>query len=423
MKGKHLVVISFDAMVSEDLDLLSSMPCFGNFLKEGSRVSRIRSCYPSLTYPAHTTILTGTGTGKHGIVNNEPFEPGNLKCSWYWFHDPVKVKDIHQVAKEKGLVTASVFWPVTGAHPYVDHLMAEYWAQGPQDTFEEAHFRAGTSEKDYKEIIEPLKGILDCHDSIITDEGKTLVACEFIKRYKPNLITIHLGQIDSMRHKNGIFNGIVEKAAIKSEEYLSMIMEACKEAGIYEETNFIVLSDHGQINYSRKMNLNKIFVDGGFATVNNDGSLSSWKAFGKSANFSAHIYVSDPSLEGEVYKYLCFLRDKGSYGIGTVLTKEESKLKYGLYGDFSFVLESDGTTLFTNDWKGELFIPANGLKASHGHDPDIGPQPVFAAFGPDIKKGVILSKGNLIDEAPTMALLLELSLPEAEGKAFDSILY
>ena len=52
---KHLVVVSFDAMVCEDLDLLKNGPVFSKFLNEGSRVNRIRTIYTSLTYPAHHT--------------------------------------------------------------------------------------------------------------------------------------------------------------------------------------------------------------------------------------------------------------------------------------------------------------------------------------------------------------------------------
>ena len=61
---KHLVIVSFDAMVCEDLDLLKDGPVFSKFLNEGARVNRIRTIYPSLTYPAHTSMLTGARCGK-----------------------------------------------------------------------------------------------------------------------------------------------------------------------------------------------------------------------------------------------------------------------------------------------------------------------------------------------------------------------
>ena len=73
---KKLVVISIDALVSEDLKYLSTLPAFGNFMETGARVEHIRTIYPSSTYPAHTSMVTGAYPGKHGIINNEELQIG-----------------------------------------------------------------------------------------------------------------------------------------------------------------------------------------------------------------------------------------------------------------------------------------------------------------------------------------------------------
>ncbi len=427
---KHLVVVSFDAMVTEDLDLLKDGPVFSRLLTEGSRVNRIRTVYPSLTYPAHTSMLTGARCGKHGIVNNEPSEVGNLKCDWYWFHDPVRIPDIHDAAKKAGLVTASVFWPVTGGHKGIDHLVAEYWAQGQGDTLEKAYKRAGTSDDVYERVVRPVEEIMARWEPESSDEGKTIMACNMIKNYKPNLLTVHLGQIDSFRHRYGIFNDRVAQGAKRSEHYMQMIMDACAEAGILERTDFVVCSDHGQINYSRRMNLNVLFVREGLIELDEKGDIKAWKAWAKSANFCAQIHLSDPSdktLQYEVKRILDAACKKGDMGIGRVMTSEEARKEFGLYGDFSFVLESDESTLFFSDWKGPLFsapkvMEEGYLRASHGHDPAVGPQPVFIGYGPSFRRGVVLPEGSIIDEAPTYARILGLELPDAEGKAMEALL-
>ena len=419
---KHLVVVSFDAMVCEDLDLLKNGPVFSKFLNEGSRVNRIRTIYPSLTYPAHTSMLTGARCGRHGIVNNEPSEPGNLKCPWYWFHDKVRIPDIHDAARKAGLRTASVFWPVTGGHKSIDYLIAEYWAQGPEDTLEKAYRRAGTSDEVYNEIVRPVEKIMASWEPASSDDGKTEMACSIIRRYRPHLLTLHLGQIDSFRHKNGVFNEKVAEGVLRSERYMQMIFDACREAGILENTDFVICSDHGQINYSRKMNLNLLFVHEGLIKTDAEGKITQWKAWAKSANFCAQVYLSDPAQYDRVYSVLRKACDSGDLGIGRVMTAEEAKKQYGLYGDFSFVLESDESTLFTSKWTEPLFSPAEGVKASHGHDPSVGPQPVFLGYGPSFRKGVVLPEGKLIDEAPTYARILSLNLPDAEGAPMTGLL-
>ncbi|MBP5161680.1 MAG: alkaline phosphatase family protein [Spirochaetales bacterium] len=427
---KHLVVVSFDAMVTEDLDLLKDKPVFSRFLTEGSRVNRIRTVYPSLTYPAHTSMLTGARCGKHGIVNNEPPEVGNLKCDWYWFHEPVRIPDIHDAAKKRGLVTASVFWPVTGGHKGIDHLVAEYWAQGAGDTLEKAYKRAGTTDDVYEKVVRPVEAVMARWEPESSDEGKTIMACNMIRNYKPNLLTVHLGQIDSFRHRYGIFNDRVAEGVLRSERYMQMIMDACRDAGILEGTDFVICSDHGQINYSRRMNLNVLFAREGLIELDGEGGIKGWKAWAKSANFCAQIYLSDPSdknLYDRVKEILDNACLSGETGIGRVMTADEAKAGFGLYGDFSFVLESDESTLFFSDWKEPLFAPVKVmeegyLRASHGHDPSVGPQPVFIGYGPSFRSGVVVPTGSIIDEAPTYARILGLELPDAEGRAMEALL-
>ena len=430
MKKNRLVILSLDAMVYEDLETLQKYPCFGRLIHQGSRVNRIRTIYPSLTYPAHVSILTGVRPGRHGIVNNEPSIPGNLKCDWYWFHEPVRSRDLHDAAKEAGLRTASIFWPASGSHPSVDYLLAEYWAQSKEDTLKAAYLRAGTSEELFESAVLPYLEGFSSWESPISDEAKICAACDIIKKYKPHLLTLHLGQIDYYRHRYGIFNDMVTKGVEQSERYLQMLFDACTEAGTYDKTNFVVLSDHGQINYTRHMNINLLLEREGLLHFDVDERLSSWDAWIKTANFSGQVYLREPGdkrLYDHVYRMLTQYCEEGNMGISRVYSAEEAREEEGLYGDFSFVVESDDTTLFSSDWREPLFSPAQPespgySRGSHGHHPSKGPQPVFLAIGPDIKTGIIIEKGQLIDEAPTFARLLDVDLPDTEGRVMEEIL-
>lgn len=109
------------------------------------------------------------------------------------------------------------------------------------------------------------------------------------------------------------------------------------------------------------------------------------------------------------------------------VTHDQVEEKEHLKGEFSFVLETDGYTSFGNAWNRPLVSSFDITdykfgRATHGHLPDKGPQPVFIACGPDIKKGVVLQRKNIIDIAPTMAEILEFSLPDADGIAIKEIL-
>ena len=124
---------------------------------------------------------------------------------------------------------------------------------------------------------------------------------------------------------------------------------------------------------------------------------------------------------------MLFRSDEGIYGFTKVYTREEAASEEHLDGDFSFVLESDGYTSFSDSCKRPLIAPVDLTdfrfgKATHGYHPDKGPQPTLVAKGPHIKAGVEIERRPIVDEAPTYARLLGVSLPDAQGTSIDEIL-
>ena len=109
---KRLLVFSVDAMVFEDLAYLRTKPNFKKYLEGGSSVERIRSIYPTVTYPNHVSMMTGCYADKTGVFSNYKFTTDSKEDTWQWFHDSVKCKDIFTAAKEKGYTLISNVLPV-----------------------------------------------------------------------------------------------------------------------------------------------------------------------------------------------------------------------------------------------------------------------------------------------------------------------
>ena len=215
-----------------------------------------------------------------------------------------------------------------------------------------------------------------------------------------------------------------------AERWLFDLMEAAKEAGVYDDTDFFLTSDHGQLELVRNIKPNVVFADNGLIEANPDGTMKSYKAYCYSTGLSAQIVLSDPSdsvLWCRVYDLLNHMKDEGIYGISRVYTAEEIEESDRLAGNFSFVIESDGYTSFAEDWNRPM-VKALDLsdyrfgRATHGHYPDKGPQPVFFGFGPDIRAGVEIERRPTVDEAPTYAKILGVSLPDADGRPVDEML-
>ena len=113
--------------------------------------------------------------------------------------------------------------------------------------------------------------------------------------------------------------------------------------------NFVLTSDHGQLEIKRVINPNVIFADHGLIKVGDDGNIADWDAYCLSGGLSALVFLKDPDnmeIYEKVYNLLQYMREEGIYGISQVFTEPEINEKEHLGGDFSFVPESDGFTSF-----------------------------------------------------------------------------
>ena len=431
MSKNKLIVISADAMVDADLEVMETLPNYREFVKRASLVRHVRTIYPTVTYPAHATMRTGVYPEKHGVISNEEITVGKDNLPWAFFNRSLRVPDIFDAAKKAGLSTAAVFWPTTGNHPSIDYLIDEYWPQNETETLEEAMRRAGSSEDIVENVIRPNHRGERMRYHPESEEMGTRFVTEIIRRYKPDLLMYHPANIDAMRHHYGLFNDQVTQSLVDTDRWLGDIIQATKDAGVFEETNFVLMSDHGQLNIQRVMNPNVILADHGLIRTDAEGKVVSWDAMTLSVGMSSYVYLrdeKDQALYDKVYELLKFMASEGIYGISEVFTRAEIAAKEHLSGDFSFVLETDGYTTFG----GRCVRPiVNSFdisdyrygRATHGYLPDKGPQPVFIAAGPAIRPGVEIDRRPIVDTPVTMARMLGIDLPGADGKAIEEMLY
>lgn len=157
MSKQKLIVISMDALLYEDLAYLKTRPAFGALTENCAMVQRIRSIYPTLTYPCHATMATGRLPSRHGVVNNTFFEPGNPAAPWHWFHDVYRCRDLFDAAREGGLSTACIGWPSMGNHPNVDWLVGEIAATKAKtvEEFRRDYRLTGTTEALWETVCLP----------------------------------------------------------------------------------------------------------------------------------------------------------------------------------------------------------------------------------------------------------------------------
>ncbi len=227
---------------------------------------------------------------------------------------------------------------------------------------------------------------------------------------------------------NGVFNEMVTAGLDQTDLWLGDVIQAMEAAGVYEDTNFVLLSDHGQMDLTRKVSLNALLVRDGFIDLTPGGLMYDWRVFAQSGGMSAAVYLDDPenpTLYRQVYDYLQSLVEEGVWGFTRVYTKAELQEQYGTYCPFSFFVATDGQTAMAETLTGAVMTPLgpdSSYRATHGYEPELGPQPVFLGRGPAFKEGAVLSQARLIDEAPTFARILGQKMPQAEGRCLEELL-
>lgn len=429
MKNKYVIVISFDAVSEEDLEFLSKQPNFSKLIKNGALIKNVESVYPSLTYPAHATIVTGKYPKNHGVINNTVLDFKNDNPDWYWYRKYIKGDTIFDLAEKSGMKTCSILWPVT-ARSKITYNMPEIFCTKRYDNQILKSALAGS--KIYQVNMNKKFGYLrQGMEEPYLDNFATEVAKKTIRELKPNLILLHLIDSDSQKHKYGIENKEVIESLKRHDERLGEIIESLKLAGIYEDSTIIALGDHSQINVNNVIKLNSILMKNDLINVNGN-KIKSYKAIAKSCDGSSYIYLknkNDVETRKKVRDILNELKNKYSNVIEEVYNNEEIK-NLGADINASFMIEAKRGYYFIDDFLGEAIEVIDEsskirhkLRASHGYLPSRDNyKTFFIAYGKTIKKGVVLEKGKLINHGPTIAKILDIDLRDCDGIVEERIL-
>lgn len=425
---KRLFILSVDSLFYEDMEWLKECPCLYELLKKGSQVCRIQSVYPAMTYAAHATMLTGCYPDTHGIYHNEKVQVDNPFPDWHWRRGELQVPTLIDAAAPRGYRFCVVNWPVTGADPNIAYNIPEIWSETPE----------GDSRPRFLTVCSPgIEELFDKHRHLLRwkyqpelDEFGVQCLQEVIEAHRPEVVMLHLSYLDHARHAFGGFSKEAKAALLACEERFSRIVKQLKRLGLYEETNFAVMGDHGHLPVRQVFHPNVVLQERGLIELGEDGHIKSWRAYCHSAGLSAHVVLADPAdeaLREQVLEILQGFVAGEIYGCEQILDKKTLKEVWHLEGPFDYALEGRPGTAFGNACSGSFLQPVDNTDyklsvSSHGHLPTKGPQPTFFMAGPQVKTGVVRETGRLIDEAPTWAALLGVEMPWAQGQAFTELL-
>jgi predicted AlkP superfamily pyrophosphatase or phosphodiesterase len=422
-KSRHIVLISLDGFPSWALDdPYLPVPTLRRLAARGALAKGMRPVNPTVTWPNHTTLVSGVTPAKHGVLFNGLLkrDPGVPPRVEPWLHrdEMVRVKTLYDIAHARGLTTAQVDWVAIQDAPTVTWAFPE--RPPPTGQIAQELVKAGMLSQTELETFAT-------RNIVWRDRVWTQAAAHIIEKHRANLMMFHLLNLDSTQHRYGPRTHAAMTTMSLLDAQVAEIVAAVDRAGLIARTTFVVVSDHGFKLVKRQIRLNAAFMKAGLLKAQ-DGKVLQSDAYVVPEGGSAIVYVTVPDPTGEL---LARARKAiaGVEGIDGIIEPAD----YARFGLPLPTVNNQMGVLFVTPKEGYSFTAAvgeevvvdatEGSLGAHGYpatDADLNA--LFIASGAGIRQGVSLGVIDNVDVAPTMAELLGLNLPNVDGKVLKEIL-
>lgn len=362
-----LVLVSFDGF-RWDYHLDADTPSLDRVAAAGIRAERLIPVFPSKTFPAHYSIVTGLHPGHHGIVSNnmrdprwpESFSLGDrqqVQDGRWWGGEPIWVS-----AARQGIGTAVYFWP--GSEAPVQGVQPDIWFP---------------------------------YDGSVSFEERVAATLEWLARPasdRPGLVALYFEEPNEAGHRYGPGAPETRQAVERVDGVLGDLLDGLDDLGL--EANVLVVSDHGMA----RNDPSRVIVLDDLVELRS-GELFESGAF-------LQIFPRD-GREETIQEALA-----GSHPHLRVWRPDEIPGRFGLAGQRRLppILGTPdaGWEVLPRD-RADGLIPGN-----HGQDP-LHPDMhgIFHAAGPDLVAGVTLPALEQVDLYNLMAALLAIEPAPNDG--------
>jgi predicted AlkP superfamily pyrophosphatase or phosphodiesterase len=414
-----VLMISVDGLKPEyvlDADAHGlKIPFLRSLMRGGAYARGVTGVWPTVTYPSHTTLLTGLSPAEHGIYNNLEFDPKNTFANaWYWYAQAIRAPTLWQAAHEAKLSTASIGWPVSVGATAVDFLIPEYWRVARLTDVDPSDALLLAAMSRPEGLLQKMQARLGPYmrgndPSPPGDEIKTRYALDILKTHKPAFMTIHLSSLDEEQHLHGPFSPEVNADLEVIDGQLAQLFAASRAND--PKAIALVVSDHGFVQITHKVNLMQPFLRAGLLQTG-----GAWKAQPWSGSGMAAVMLHDPAdlqTQAQVRDLLQAMKADPNNGIAEVLERDAVKRR-GAFPDASFLIVMKLGYYALADTTSPAVSEVQGTPGSHGFSPDYPEmRAAFFIAGPGIARGRNLGVIDMRQIAPTVAQLLGVRLPAA----------
>jgi len=429
-EDRCVVLISVDGLAGFYFDdPKAEMPTIRELARNGARASGITCSFPTVTWPNHTTLVTGANPGKHGVIGNDYLDRATAK-KVQLLTDPlydkeqiVKIPTIYDAAHEAGYKTAGVLWPASRNAKTLDWSVPDMvdngWKEYGTPSWLEELRKAGLPVDSHGAW---------CKDKVcgvMRDWLYARMADHVIRTHAPQLALVHFIELDHTQHAYGPQTPEAYWAVSQADQRVKDVVDSVKRSKYADRTTIIVASDHGFRPIEKDIRPNVLFkkelAEGAAADA-----LPAVKSVAQGGG--CMIYILDRSRKAELAAKV-----RGAFqkmeGVAAVVEQPDFA-KYGLAAPEQdknspdLWLSAESGYCFTDSVEGEdPIVPRAAKGGTHGYLPDQADlYGTLVLSGHGIRSGVELGHVRNLDVAPTIARLLKVELPTAEGVVLKAAL-
>jgi arylsulfatase A-like enzyme len=424
----RVILVSIDGMAAYHVaDETLVLPNLRALIGAGVVADSSETVFPSVTHPSHTTMVTGVRPLKHGVIGNrlrnrltgERFHVTNLPHTV-----SVKVPTLFDAARAAGMRTASYFWPESREDPALDRSIPEVFTEGGVADREAAD---PVYLQELREARVPIDLFYDAYgrDALVGagDVALAVAAAHEIRTRRPHLLAIHFVSTDATQHRYGPRHELSRASLTVADGCLGVLRDAVADAGLEEDTTFVVAADHGFHTVTHEVNVAPVFRAAGLSDRLAFHPME-WTLFVETtAGFDPDR--DGPALESALGKTLALegigriVRPEAFHDLGYPRYEEDLHVpgQYMIIGDIDTFVVADPDSSSTE--RRPLAEPHH----THGYPPDHPRMyPGLVLSGRGIRRDERIGHVHNLDIAPTIARLLGLEMEGLEGRVLEEAL-
>jgi predicted AlkP superfamily pyrophosphatase or phosphodiesterase len=401
----RLVVLSVDGLrpaVYRSPESLHRFPNLAALERTGASAEAVETIYPSTTYPAHATIVTGLPPRTHGIYSHlASLDPTEKARPWCWFAGALRAPALWNVAHASARKIAAISWPVS-AGAAIDYNIPEIWNPAVPDPHLDFETPARYATPGlFAEVAKVLKPLLGSPRRADPDELRGEAATYMWQQFRPDLLLVHFVWYDSQAHAFGPASAEALTALESADRAIGKIRDAISSG---PATTLVVLSDHGFAPVEKDAAPLTVFAEHGLFARGADGSLTLRRLGAVSAGGSFAVYWLEKPSADDRRRLAAAVEQLRATGAVREILDQQKLQAMGSDPDAELMIEAAPGFCFSERSEGPVISNSAKDRGTHGYFPtSSGMEAMFIAVGREIAPGKNLGRVSLKQIAPTLA--------------------